>query len=69
VNFIGHGVAEIASAMTEQARQLEFVHTSQFTTPVAEEYAKELLDFAGDHFLRRRGVLHQAAVPKRLKPR
>jgi len=50
VNFIGHGVAEIASAMTEQARQLEFVHTSQFTTPVAEEYAKELLDFAGDNF-------------------
>lgn len=50
VNFIGHGVAEISAAMTEQARQLEFVHTSQFTTPVAEEYARELLDFAGDNF-------------------
>jgi adenosylmethionine-8-amino-7-oxononanoate aminotransferase len=36
--------------MIEQAAQLEFVHSSQFTTPVAEEYAKELLDFAGDHF-------------------
>jgi adenosylmethionine-8-amino-7-oxononanoate aminotransferase len=36
--------------MVEQARQLEFVHTSQFTTPVAEEFAQELLDFAGEHF-------------------
>lgn len=50
VNFIGHGVAEIVAAMTEQARQLEFVHSSQFTTPVAEEYAAELLAFAGDNF-------------------
>jgi adenosylmethionine-8-amino-7-oxononanoate aminotransferase len=50
VNFIGHGVREISDAMAEQARQLEFVHTSQFTTPVAEDFAAELLDFAGDHF-------------------
>ena len=50
VNFIGHGVAEISAAMVEQARQLEFVHTSQFTTPVAEEYAQELLKFAGESF-------------------
>jgi adenosylmethionine-8-amino-7-oxononanoate aminotransferase len=50
VNFIGHGVREIADAMAEQARQLEFVHTSQFTTAVAEEFAQELLDFAGAHF-------------------
>ena len=50
VNFIGHGVREISNAMAEQARQLEFVHTSQFTTPVAEEFAAELLDFAGEHF-------------------
>jgi len=50
VNFIGHGVPEISGAMAEQAAQLEFVHTSQFTTPVAEEYAEELLDFAGDNF-------------------
>jgi adenosylmethionine-8-amino-7-oxononanoate aminotransferase len=50
VNFIGHGVPEISAAMTEQAKQLEFVHTSQFTTPVAEEYARELLEFAGDNF-------------------
>ncbi|MBI1741087.1 MAG: aspartate aminotransferase family protein [Candidatus Koribacter versatilis] len=50
VNFIGHGVREVSDAMVEQARQLEFVHTSQFTTPVAEEFAQELLDFAGEHF-------------------
>ena len=50
VNFIGHGVREIGNAMAEQARQLEFVHTSQFTTPVAEEFAAELLEFAGPNF-------------------
>jgi adenosylmethionine-8-amino-7-oxononanoate aminotransferase len=50
VNFIGHGVAEIAAAMAAQAKQLEFVHSSQFTTPVAEEYAAELLGFAGKNF-------------------
>jgi adenosylmethionine-8-amino-7-oxononanoate aminotransferase len=50
VNLIGHGVPEIAGAMAGQAQQLEFVHTSQFTTPVAEEYARELLGFAGKHF-------------------
>jgi len=50
VNFIGHGVVEIAAAMATQAKQLEFVHSSQFTTPVAEEYATELLDFAGKNF-------------------
>lgn len=50
VNFIGHGVREISDAMVEQARQLEFVHTSQFTTPIAEEFAAELLEFAGEHF-------------------
>src|SRR5215831_11411563 len=47
VNFIGHGVSEIVAAMTEQARSLEFVHSSQFTTPIAEQYASELLEFAG----------------------
>ncbi len=50
VNFIGHGVPEISAAMAEQAARLEFVHTSQFTTPVAEEYAEELLAFAGESF-------------------
>ncbi len=50
VNFIGHGVAEIPAAMAEQARKLAFVHSSQFTTPVAEDYSQELLDFAGENF-------------------
>jgi adenosylmethionine-8-amino-7-oxononanoate aminotransferase len=50
VNFIGHGVQEVSTAMAEQAARLEFVHTSQFTTPVAEEYAGELLEFAGPNF-------------------
>ncbi len=36
--------------MAAQAKQFEFVHSSQFTTPVAEEYALELLDFAGKNF-------------------
>jgi adenosylmethionine-8-amino-7-oxononanoate aminotransferase len=56
VNFIGHGVAEIVGAMTAQARQLEFVHGSQFTTPIAEQYADELLAFAGENF--RGGVVY-----------
>ncbi|HTZ81971.1 MAG TPA: aminotransferase class III-fold pyridoxal phosphate-dependent enzyme [Candidatus Acidoferrales bacterium] len=50
VNFIGHGVPAIAAAIAEQAAKLGFVHTSQFTTPVAEEYAEELLTFAGENF-------------------
>ncbi|HEV2022167.1 MAG TPA: aminotransferase class III-fold pyridoxal phosphate-dependent enzyme, partial [Terriglobales bacterium] len=50
VNFIGHGVAEIAQAMAEQAAKLEFVHSSQFVTPVAEKFAEELLEFAGESF-------------------
>src|ERR1700758_4182838 len=50
VNLIGHGVGEISAAVAEQAARLEFVHSSQFTTPVAEEYARELLAFAGEHF-------------------
>lgn len=50
MNFIGHGVSEIVSAMTKQARSLEFVDSSQFTTPIAERYAQELLSFAGENF-------------------
>lgn len=50
VNFIGHGVREIADAMAAQARQLEFAHTSQFVTEIAEQFAQEVLDFAGPSF-------------------
>ena len=50
VNFIGHGDRAIARAMAEQASQLEFAHSSNFTTEVAEQFAQELLDFAGPAF-------------------
>lgn len=48
--FIGHGDESIARVMAEQAKSLEFAHTTQFTTPVAEEFARELLEFAGETF-------------------
>ena len=47
VNFIGHRVKEVTAAVVEQAAKLEFVHSSQFTTEVAERFAQEVLDFAG----------------------
>ena len=50
VNFIGHGNPAVLGAITEQAKELEFVHSSQFTTAVSEEYARELIDFAGPAF-------------------
>ena len=50
VNFIGHGVPTISQAVAAQASQLEFVHSSHFTTAIAEKYAAELLEFAGKHF-------------------
>ena len=50
VNFLGHGDPEIAHAMALQASQLEFAHSSNFTTDVAEEFARELLEFAGPAF-------------------
>ena len=36
--------------MAEQAAQLEFAHSSNFTTDIAEQFAQELLDFAGPAF-------------------
>ena len=50
VNFIGHGDPAIVRAMAEQASQLEFAHSSNFTTDVAEQFAQELLEFAGPAF-------------------
>ena len=50
VNFIGHSDPAIVHAMTEQASRLEFAHSSNFTTEVAEQFAHELLDFAGPAF-------------------
>ncbi len=50
VSFLGHGDGAIARAMAEQLAKLEFAHTTAFLTPVAEEFARELLDFAGAPF-------------------
>ena len=50
VNFIGHGDPSIAEAIAQQLSQLEFVHSSQFTTEIAEEFAAEVLAFAGPAF-------------------
>ena len=50
VNFVGHGEAAIVRAIAEQASQLEFAHSSNFTTEVAEQFARELLDLAGAAF-------------------
>lgn len=50
VSFLGHGDLEIARAIAAQLGELEFAHTSQFLTAVAEECARELLEFAGPAF-------------------
>ncbi len=50
VNFIGHGDPAVVRAMAAQASELEFAHSSNFTTEVAEQFAQELLDFAGPAF-------------------
>ncbi|HVZ18597.1 MAG TPA: aminotransferase class III-fold pyridoxal phosphate-dependent enzyme [Terriglobales bacterium] len=50
VNFIGHGVPAIAEAVAEQLKELEFVHSSQFVTPIAQRFADEVLAFAGPNF-------------------
>ena len=50
VNFIGFGVQDVVDAMSAQASELPFVHSSQFTTAIAEEFAGEVLEFAGPAF-------------------
>ncbi len=42
---IGQGRQEVAEAMAQQARTLAFVHGSQFSSPVLEEYAARLTNF------------------------
>jgi adenosylmethionine-8-amino-7-oxononanoate aminotransferase len=39
---VGHGVPEIIDAITQQARQLSYVHSSQFASPVGAELAAVL---------------------------
>ncbi|MBZ5566240.1 MAG: aminotransferase class III-fold pyridoxal phosphate-dependent enzyme [Acidobacteriia bacterium] len=50
VSFLGHGDPAIARAMAAQVAAIEFAHTSQFVTPIAEDFARELLEFAGAEF-------------------
>src|SRR6185436_6889171 len=38
VNFIGHGQRKVIQAIAKQAEKLEFVHSSQFVTEVAEQF-------------------------------
>ena len=47
---IGHGVAEIGRAMARQAAELEFAHTSQFHTAIAERLAARLRALAPPAF-------------------
>jgi len=47
---IGHGVAEVGRAMARQAAELEFAHTSQFHTAIAERLAARLRALAPPAF-------------------
>ena len=44
---IGQGRAAVADAMAAQARDLAFVHGSQFSSDILEEYAARLAAFLG----------------------
>lgn len=46
VSCLGHGHAEIAAAVAEQAARLEFIHTGFFTTDAAEELATVMADMS-----------------------
>jgi adenosylmethionine-8-amino-7-oxononanoate aminotransferase len=50
VNFIGHSDQRVWHAVQQQTAKLEFAHSSQFTTDIAEQFAAELLEFAGPAF-------------------
>ncbi|MBI2681832.1 MAG: aspartate aminotransferase family protein [Acidobacteriales bacterium] len=50
VNLIGHGNRKILRSVLRQAEKIEFVHTSQFNTGVAEKFADEVLHFCGPAF-------------------
>jgi adenosylmethionine-8-amino-7-oxononanoate aminotransferase len=46
---LGHGRAELASAMAEQAGKVSYVHGSQFTTDALEEWAVRLVETLPSH--------------------
>lgn len=39
---VGHGVQSVIDAMTAQAGEVSYIHSSAFTTPVSERYATQL---------------------------
>jgi len=43
---VGHGVREVIAAMGRQARQVAFVHSSQFTTAAARKFSRLLRSLA-----------------------
>jgi len=47
---IGHGVKEVVDAITAQAQKISFVYGGQFTSPVREELAAEIVDLTGGRF-------------------
>jgi Adenosylmethionine-8-amino-7-oxononanoate aminotransferase len=47
---VGHGVKEIAEAMSAQAGQIAFLHTTQFHSEAAEKLARRLLALAPANF-------------------
>ncbi len=47
---IGHGVAEINDAISQQLSQIAFAHTSQFISEPALKLAQELIDMAPSRF-------------------
>lgn len=47
---IGHGVESVALAMAEQARQIAYIHSSQFVTRAATDLAERLLALAPRNF-------------------
>jgi adenosylmethionine-8-amino-7-oxononanoate aminotransferase len=50
VNLIGHGDRSVGEAISAQVSKLEFVHSSQFLTQEAQEFADDVLRFAGNAF-------------------
>ena len=50
VNFIGHGDQDVSAAIARQLHDLEFVHSSQFVTQAALDFADQVLEFAGPAF-------------------
>jgi adenosylmethionine-8-amino-7-oxononanoate aminotransferase len=44
---LGHGIAEMAEALAEQAKKIAFVYRSDFTTPALEEAARKICELTG----------------------